>query len=400
MMPDNSVNSPTKKLVDSQNNMCLMCKTNVIDFCLFKQTAYGNNPSVTKLLRDIPRHSNHVVCKRCHTTLWNNCIIECISCCNNTFRKLMFMFHQERYGTSLHSTFANAKFDGNKMYICKTCDRNFQDKFVYVSYGREVTKKMCKIYQKDEYDFKQFVVLQCLGECISETDSSCICLSCHTALTTTNIENPVVLYHIKEGKIRDGANFLKALNEKLEYVCTCCHQLLFCKTVRNFLIDEYDNTNEVVQNCLSHQYKSKQNAIQRCHGIFGQTHDETPDNNGCSSNSGHNYMENEFICICCRNCLRQKKTKMPDQACANGLHLDDVPEDLHDISPLERRIISLRIPFITLIVMCRYGGHYKMNGPLVNVPTTLDHVIKILPCMSNHLNLSKNWNTKVTTCMI
>ena len=52
----------------------------------------------------------------------------------------MFVFHQERYGTGLHSTFANAKFDGNKMYICKTCDRNFQDKFVCVSCGREVKK--------------------------------------------------------------------------------------------------------------------------------------------------------------------------------------------------------------------------------------------------------------------
>ena len=57
----------------------------------------------------------------------------------------------------------------------------------------------------------------------------------------------------------------------------------------------------------------------------------------------------------------KKKPKMPDQACANGLHLDDMPKDLHDISPLERRIISLCIPFITLIVMCRYRGHYKIN---------------------------------------
>ena len=177
---------------------------------------------MTKLLRDVPRHSDHVVCKKCHTTLWNNCIIECVSYGNNTFRKSVIVFHQARYGTGVHSTFANSKFDGNNMYICKTCDRNFQDKFVCMSCGREVTKKVCKIYQKKEYDFKQFVVLQCLGECISETDSSYICLSCHTALTT-NIENPIVLYYIKEGKIRDGANFLKALNEKPEYMCACRH---------------------------------------------------------------------------------------------------------------------------------------------------------------------------------
>ena len=81
----------------------------------------------------------------------------------------------------------------------------------------------------------------------------------------------------------------------------------------------------------------------------------------------------------------KKKPKMPNQACANGLGLDDMPKDLHDISPLERRIISLRIPFITHIVMCRYGSHYKMNGPPVNVPTTLDHVIKKLPHMPQQL---------------
>ena len=145
MMPDNAVNSPTKKLVDSQNNMCLMCKNNVVEFHLFKQIAYGNNPSVTKLLRDVPRHRHHVVCKKCHTTLWNNCIIECVLCGNSTFTKSMIVFHQERYGIGVHSTFENSKFDGKKMYICKSCDRNFTEKFVYMSCGRDITKKMCKI---------------------------------------------------------------------------------------------------------------------------------------------------------------------------------------------------------------------------------------------------------------
>ena len=49
---------------------------------------------------------------------------------------------------------------------------------------------------------------------------------------------------------------------------------------------------------------------------------------------------NEFICLWCRNSLRQKKTKMPDQACANGFQLHDIPQDLQNILPLERRVIS------------------------------------------------------------
>ena len=96
---------------------------------------------------------------------------------------------------------------------------------------------------------------------------------------------------------------------------------------------------------------------------FGRTEDETPEVNICSENLGHTNGGNEFISVHCRNSLRQKKPKMPDQACANGLDLDKIPQDLQDISPLERQIISLCIPFLTLIVMCRYGGHNKMNGP-------------------------------------
>ena len=51
------------------------------------------------------------------------------------------------------------------------------------------------------------------------------------------------------------------------------------------------------------------------------------------------YME-EFICRQCKNSLQRKNPKMPDQACANGLKLDDVPQDLDNLSTLERHLIS------------------------------------------------------------
>ena len=84
---------------------------------------------------------------------------------------------------------------------------------------------------------------------------------------------------------------------------------------------------------------------------------------------------------------KKTKTKMPDQTCANGLQLHDIPHDLQNILPLERRVISAWIPFITILVMRWYGGHYKVNCPPVNVPTTLDQIIEILPCMSSELQL-------------
>ena len=82
-----------------------------------------------------------------------------------------------------------------------------------------------------------------------------------------------------------------------------------------------------------------------------------------------------------------KKPKMPDQPCANGLQLHDNPKDLQNILPLERRDISPQIPFITILVMRQYGGHYKENGSPVNVPATLDQIIEILPHMPSELQL-------------
>ena len=37
--------------------------------------------------------------------------------------------------------------------------------------------------------------------------------------------------------------------------------------------------------------------------------------------------------------------------------------------------------------MRQYGGHYKVNGPPVNVPATLDQIIDILPHMPSELQL-------------
>ena len=78
---------------------------------------------------------------------------------------------------------------------------------------------------------------------------------------------------------------------------------------------------------------------------------------------------------------------MPDQACTNGLQLHGIPQDLQNIFPLERRVISPQIPFITILVMRQYDGHYKVNGPPVNVPATLDQIIEILSHMPSELQL-------------
>ena len=70
-------------------------------------------------------------------------------------------------------------------------------------------------------------------------------------------ENPLVPYHAKYANAVTGANFLKALNQRPEYVFTCCHCMLFHKTVQQFHITDYDMNNETVKTCLSHRYVMK-----------------------------------------------------------------------------------------------------------------------------------------------
>ena len=107
----------------------------------------------------------------------------------------------------------------------------------------------------DEYDFKQYIVSRCLPDVSHEQDDpKYIRLSCDK--TTYNNENPVVPYHVKDKCLIAAAKFMKLLLEKPEYVCTCCHHLLFRKTVKKkFNIQEYEITNPIVKKSLSYQYQ-------------------------------------------------------------------------------------------------------------------------------------------------
>ena len=65
----------------------------------------------------------------------------------------------------------------------------------------------------------------------------------------------------------------------------------------------------------------------------------------------------------------------------------DIPHDLQNIMPLVRRVISPWIPFITIVIIRWYGGHYKLNGPPVNFPATPDQITEILLHIPSDLQL-------------
>ena len=65
------------------------------------------------------------------------------------------------------------------------------------------------------------------------------------------MKTPVLPYYGKYPNAVAGANFLKALIQRPQYVCTCCHRMMFHKTVQLFNITDYDTSNETIKECLS-----------------------------------------------------------------------------------------------------------------------------------------------------
>ena len=69
---------------------------------------------------------------------------------------------------------------------------------------------------------------------------------------------------------------------------------------------------------------------------------------------------------------------MPNQAKANNLLLEPIPQQLKDLNEMEIRLISLRIPFMKMVALpC--GKHKAIHGQAVNVPTDLHPVCDLLP---------------------
>ena len=103
---------------------------------------------------------------------------------------------------------------------------------MYVCCNAEGQKDICKMYKKVDYDFTSFVVSQCLGHVSNpaNNEDQYICASCDKRLKETSNGNPVLLYYGKYPHAVAEADFLKVLNQRPEYVCTCSHHMLFCKT--------------------------------------------------------------------------------------------------------------------------------------------------------------------------
>ena len=144
--------------------------------------------------------------------------------------------------------------------------------------------------------------------------------------------------------------FLSAVKEGPDYICACCHRLMYRKTVLEFNISKYTKAPE-----------------------------EFATMSVCTSAK-----DKVWLCKTCDYALR--RGRMPAQANANKLDLEDVPTELSDLNPLEERLVSLRIPFMKMVALpC--GKQRAIHGPAVNVPTDLKPIRTLLPRLPSQVQV-------------
>ena len=154
---------------------------------------------------------------------------------------------------------------------------------------------------------------------------------CHEVqLDKQNFTDMINLFH---NKIRCGP----------EYVCTCCDQLWYRSSVVKCDASKYKGcSQDVVDSCVT--------GLQS----VGNT---------------------EWICTTCDSNL--KKGKLPSCCKANKMSFPEKPEVLN-LTPLEERLVSPRIPFMQIRELPR-GGQLSIHGNIVNVPTDVNSTIRCLP---------------------
>ena len=124
------------------------------------------------------------------------------------------------------------------------------------------------------------------------------------------------------------------------YVCSCCHQTWFRKSV----------------SMLKNTHISAESKRLYCTDLTSVGNEE-------------------WICHSCLSALRENKP--PKLSVANGMKWPDKPPELN-LHQLEERLIALRIPFMQIRELPR-GGQYSLKGNVINVPVDIQPTINCLP---------------------
>ena len=140
------------------------------------------------------------------------------------------------------------------------------------------------------------------------------------------------------------AFFQKKISVGPEYICTCCDQLWYKSSVTECNPSMYKSCSKKILNLCLTGLKSIDNT--------------------------------EWICGTCHSNLKVRK--LPSCAKANKMTFPEKPEVLQNLTPLEERLISPRIPFMQVRELPS-GSQLSIHGNIVNVPADVNTTVSVLP---------------------
>ena len=111
-------------------------------------------------------------------------------------------------------------------------------------------------------------------------------------------------------------------------------------------------------------------------------------------------MDREWICMTCVNSISRRK--VPQQAAENNMAVSDIPQELKNLSGLEKQLISKVIPFMKILSLPK-GAQQGLKGQVVLVPSNTQLTAASLPRNTSEaqivaLNLKRRLSDKSTFC--
>ena len=131
-------------------------------------------------------------------------------------------------------------------------------------------------------------------------------------------------------------------------MCTCCHRIMYRESV--ILCNKYTKASPDLLNTVFSANKS------------------------CISGDGKEYM------------CKTSTNKRFQAIASKGILVTIFVRYLLSLNLLELRLISLRVPFMKMVTL-PFRKQRSIHGPTVNVPSKVDTICEILPCLPSQSEL-------------
>ena len=155
-MPMSSVVSWIRLTSNEPQQKCIHCNIVCTEkFPIFNKTKYGQYAIVSQMIEN---YTQNIICNKCHNAICRESLVTCLICTKSVTIKCTLKFDMNTYSSLENNIQEMTKSQKTNSYICKSCHAKLQQKITCVCCNRHMQKHPCKMYNKVDYNFTNFVV--------------------------------------------------------------------------------------------------------------------------------------------------------------------------------------------------------------------------------------------------